>query len=152
MLLSDFIQQDLVFEALKSANKQNVIRELADLICRARHDLNTNTVTNVLLEREKLGSTGIEDGIAIPHGKISGLKNILVAFGRKKDGVAFDAHDGKPSNLFFVLLAPENSSAMHLKVLARLSRLLKNDQFRKKLLDANNPKSIYETIVHEETP
>lgn len=150
MHLTDYLQQELVFGELSASSKTDVIRELASKICKVKQDLNSTKITEILLEREKLGSTGIDDGVAIPHGKIPGLKNIVVACGRKKEGIQFDSHDGKPSKIFFVLLAPEEATALHLKVLARLSRLLKDDFFRTELLKAGDSKQIFQTIIDED--
>jgi len=96
-------------------------------------------LSDTLLEREKLGSTGIGEGVAIPHGKLPGLPGLLAAFGRKRAGVDFAAIDGKPTHLFFVLFAPDNSAGLHLKALARISRLFKQPQFRQAILNAEGP-------------
>jgi PTS system nitrogen regulatory IIA component len=107
---------------------------------------NAEAMLNVLLEREKLGSTGIGDGIAIPHGKMSGLNDLMISFGRSKDGIDFNAMDGKPVHLFFLLMAPENSAGQHLKILAKLSRMLKDTNFRKKLMSAKSKDELYKII------
>jgi nitrogen PTS system EIIA component len=103
-----------------------------------------------LQQREKLGSTGIGEGVAIPHGKIPDLNELVVAFGRSKKGITFDAIDGKPVNLFFMLLAPENSTGQHLKALARISKMLKTPNFRKKLIDAKTTSDLYKAIVEQD--
>lgn len=113
-------------------------------------DLKKDDVAHVLLEREKLGSTGIQDGIAIPHGKIKTLPNLLILFGRSLEGIDFQAYDNKPTHLFFVLLAPENATSIHLKLLARLSRMLKNSNLREKLLQAKDAEAIYKTLCEED--
>jgi PTS system nitrogen regulatory IIA component len=107
-------------------------------------------ILSILLEREKLGSTGIGDGIAIPHGKSTELSQIISGFGLSKRGINFDSLDGKPAHLFFLLVAPENSVGTHLKMLARISRMLKNVEFRKKLLGANSQQEIYQIISEED--
>ena len=104
----------------------------------------------VLLEREKLGSTGIGDGIAIPHGKLAGLDEILVAFGRSREGIAFEAMDGKPVHLFFFLMAPENSAGRHLKALAKISRMLKDAAFRENLLEAKTHDDLVRIIAEKD--
>jgi PTS system nitrogen regulatory IIA component len=102
------------------------------------------------LERERLGSTGIGGGIAIPHGKLGALKSLLMAFGRSRKGVEFDAMDGKPTHLFFLLLAPEDSTGAHLKMLARISRSLKNSVFRERLMTAADGRELYMVIQKED--
>ena len=102
---------------------------------------------HVLLERERLGSTGIGDGIAIPHGKLSGLEEMVVSFGRSREGIAFEAMDGKPVHLFFLLMAPENSAGQHLKALAKISRMLKDANFRKSLLEAKMHEDLFRIIA-----
>ncbi|HQC23908.1 MAG TPA: PTS sugar transporter subunit IIA, partial [Syntrophales bacterium] len=104
----------------------------------------------VLLEREKLGSTGIGDGIAIPHGKLKGLERLVISFGRSRQGVDFDAIDGKPVHIFFLLMAPESSTGQHLKALAKISRMLKDPGFRSDLMAAENAEEIYRKIAEKD--
>jgi PTS system nitrogen regulatory IIA component len=113
------------------------------VIHRENGTINHEYVVNTLLDREKLGSTGIGDGIAIPHGKLADLDELIVTFGRSKEGVNFDSMDGKPANLFFLLLAPENTTGLHLKVLAKISKMLKDNTFRKKLIEAKSKDELY---------
>jgi PTS system nitrogen regulatory IIA component len=105
----------------------------------------------ILLERERLGSTGIGDGIAIPHGKLKGIQRIICSFGRTKAGIDFQSIDERPTHLFFLLLAPEDSASEHLQALARLSRLLKDDHLRKRLLEADSKEDIYRIITEEDS-
>ncbi|HXN54964.1 MAG TPA: PTS sugar transporter subunit IIA, partial [Myxococcales bacterium] len=105
----------------------------------------------VLLEREKLGSTGIGEGVAIPHGKLAGVPSVIAAFGRSRAGIDFAAVDGKPARLFFLLFAPENSAGIHLKALARISRLLRSPTFRQAILDAPDRLAIHRLIVQEDS-
>jgi len=107
-------------------------------------------MVSVLMAREELGSTGIGDGIAIPHGKIPELDELIVSCGRSKKGIDFNARDGKPVHFFFLLLAPENSAGQHLKVLAMISRLSRNKVFRKKLMEAGSITELYELIVEKD--
>ena len=104
----------------------------------------------VILEREKLGSTGIGDGVAIPHGKMKGLSRILCAFGRSKKGIDFDAVDGKPVHIFFLLLAPEDSAGLHIQMLSRISRILRDPSFRKRLIEEGDDKELFANIVEED--
>ena len=115
-----------------------------------QNGLDLEEVIRVLLEREKLGSTGIGDGVAIPHGKLRGLKDLFISFGRSRGGVEFDSMDGKPVNLVFLLVAPEESVGVHLKTLARISKLLKNPAVRQRLVGASGSQEIYDIIVEEE--
>ena len=107
-------------------------------------------MAHTLLEREKLGSTGIQDGVAIPHGKFKTLPYMVVLFGRSMKGIDFQAFDNKPTHLFFVLLAPEEATSEHLKLLARLSRLLKKQSLREALLQAKDAEEIYQTLCEED--
>lgn len=150
MLLSEFFHSDMVWPNLTAKNKSEAILELAKNIAGHLPYLNSEDVEMVLTNREKLGSTGIQDGIAIPHAKLPGLDKIVLAFGRSKEGVDFQALDKKPTHLFFVLLAPEHATAVHLKILARLSRILKESSFCDKLLSAKNSVDIYSIIIEED--
>ena len=104
----------------------------------------------VLLDRERLGSTGIGDNIAIPHGKLAQLSRLMLCFGRSIKGVDFDSMDGKPSHLFFMLLAPVNSAGLHLKALAKISRMLMSQPFRDHLLKAEGTEEIYRLIAERD--
>ena len=104
----------------------------------------------VILDRERLGSTGIGDGVAIPHGKMKGLDRIVCAFGRSEKGVSFDAVDRKPVHIIFLLLAPEDSTGLHLKMLSRISRIVRDSSFRKKLMEEANAPQVYKDIVEED--
>ncbi len=105
---------------------------------------------HVLLEREKLGSTGIGDGIAIPHGKLAGLDEMVIAFGRSREGIDFEAMDGKPVHLFFLLMAPENSAGQHLKALAKISRMMKDELYRRALLEAKTHEDLVRIIAEKD--
>jgi len=107
-------------------------------------------LVQVLLEREKLGSTGIGDGIAIPHGRLKKLKNFFISFGRSIKGVNFDSIDGKPSQIFFLVMAPENSAVENLKLISRIANLLKDSSFRKRLMDAKSQQEIFQIISEED--
>ncbi|HPR15219.1 MAG TPA: PTS sugar transporter subunit IIA, partial [Smithella sp.] len=107
-------------------------------------------IIDILKQRENLGSTGIGEGVAIPHGKISNLNDIVVAFGRSEKGIAYDSLDGKPVHLFFLLLAPENSAGQHLKILAKISKMLKDVYFRNKLIAAKSRDELYQIIIDQE--
>ena len=150
MKITEFLLPDSVIGALAAKDKPGVLGELCGPRCRRVPGVEVAKLTEVLLDRERLSSTGIGDGVAIPHGKMAGLAGLVAAFGVSKDGVDFDAIDGKPTHLFFALLAPENSAGVHLKALARISRLFKNASFRKAILEAADGKAIFDLIAAED--
>jgi PTS system nitrogen regulatory IIA component len=104
----------------------------------------------VLLDRERISTTAIGEGVAIPHGKLAGVDRVLGVFARSPEGVDFASMDGEPTHLFFALIAPENAAADHLKALARISRLLKDERFRRRLIAAPNQQELYATITAED--
>ena len=146
MNITDLLKKEFVVKELKSKTKKEVLFELSEVFLRGDLNIDCDTMVEVLLEREKLGSTGIGDGIAIPHGKMAGLENLIVSFGRSKDGIDFDSLDGKPVHLFFLLMAPENTAGQHLKALAKISRMLKEESFRKDLMKGETSDDIYNVI------
>jgi PTS system nitrogen regulatory IIA component len=150
MKFCDILREDLIIPDLRETDKTRVLEELVSCLAAAVEGINASELLEVLQEREKLGSTGIGDGVAIPHGKLKELKQLLAVFGKSTRGVDFDAIDGRPVHLFFLLVAPENSAGMHLKALARLSRLLKNNGFRQKLMDGTDARSLYQIIIRED--
>jgi nitrogen PTS system EIIA component len=150
MRITDILPESLVIPALHGQTKEDVLRELAEQLAAVHPEVGAARLVDVLWERERLGSTAIGDGIAIPHGKLPGLKTVLAAFGRHLQGVDFQSLDGKPSTLFFLLVAPEDSVGLHLKALARVSRLLKDQAFRQKLMAATDRSDLYETIRRED--
>jgi PTS system nitrogen regulatory IIA component len=146
----DFLPERLVIPSLSAADKAGVLRELSVHLVAAHPEIEVERLVQVLAEREKLGSTAIGDGIAIPHGKLPGLTTVLGAFGRHQRGVDFESLDGAPTRLFFLLVAPEDSAGMHLKALARVSRLLKDAAFRAHLLEARDSATLYALIRGED--
>lgn len=150
MKITDILPEALVVPALQGQTKEAVLRELAERLAAVYPEVSAERLVDVLWERERLGSTAIGDGIAIPHGKLPGLKGVLAAFGRHPQGVDFESLDGKPTKLFFVLVAPEDSVGLHLKALARVSRLLKEQSFRNQLMAAPDRQTLYEIIRQED--
>ena len=150
MKIVDFLPEELVFPSLQAASKDGVLEELARGLARMHPEIEPSRLVDVLLEREKLGSTAIGDGIAIPHGKLPGLNSVLGAFGRHAAGLDFQSLDGAPTKLFFLLVAPEDSAGMHLKALARVSRLLKDAAFRARLVGADTREALYQLIREED--
>lgn len=150
MKISELLNPEAVVAELQSRDKGKVLAELTDALIACDQTLQRDEVIQVLQERERLGSTGIGDGVAIPHGKLKGIPELMLAFGRSRTGVDFDSMDGKPAHLFFLLIAPEESVGVHLKTLARISKLLKDATVRQKLLDADSQKDLYQIILDEE--
>lgn len=148
MKILDVLSREAICDDLKASDKKGVLEELATPVAQGA-GINRDDVIRVLMERERLGSTGIGGGIGIPHGKLKELDTLLLGFGLSRTGVDFESMDGKPTHIFFLLLTPENSTGLHLKVLARISRILKNEPFKEKLLAAEGPDDIY-TIISEE--
>jgi PTS system nitrogen regulatory IIA component len=150
MKLIDILTESSIVADLQAKTKAEALDVLVDAMTKTHNTLNKSDILQVLLEREKLGSTGIGDGVAIPHGKSAALTQIVSGFGLSKRGIDFDSLDGKPAHLFFLLVAPEDSAGTHLKMLARISRMLKNLEFRKRLLGANSQHEIYQIISEED--
>ena len=150
MKITEMLKREFVLEQLKAGNKRDALAELAGVFAQGRTKVDSEAMLHVLLERERLGSTGIGDGIAIPHGKLPGLEEMVVSFGRSREGIAFEAMDGKPVHLFFLLMAPENSAGQHLKALAKISRMLKDANFRKNLLEAKMHEDLFRIIVEKD--
>ena len=149
MKIVEFLQPDAVVDDLTGTSAQAVLTGLSRPLA-ASHKLDAQRLLETLLEREKLGSTGIGDGVAIPHAKVPGLPVLMASFGRSKAGVDFKAIDGKPTFLFFSLFAPENSAGAHLKALARISRIFKSPAFRESIMKAKDAAEIYRLIESED--
>jgi PTS system nitrogen regulatory IIA component len=150
MKLLDILNTDCIITELSSTTKKEVLEELTEALSNCMANLNKEALVEVLLERERLGSTGIGDGIAIPHGKIQGLDELILSFGRSSKGIEFDSMDGRLTHLFFLLVAPENSAGIHLRALAKISRLLKSAHFRQKLLEAGTKDELFQVIQEED--
>lgn len=150
MNISEILSTAAINANLKATSKTEALAELTDAILRVDSSLDRDEVIGVLQERERLGSTGIGDGVAIPHGKLRDIDNLLISFGRSRDGIDFDSMDGRPAHLFFLLVAPEESVGVHLKTLARISKLLKNPDVRRQLQAAETSEAIHQIISREE--
>ena len=151
MKISDFLIAPSIKIPVKANTKKEVIDELVDLLVSAGKLTDKKKVVQVLMDREELGSTGIGQGIAIPHGKSDCAKELTAAIGLSKSGIAFDALDGEPVHLIFLLVSPEWQAGAHLKALARISSLLKDKYFKKALLQAETPETVLKVIQEEET-
>lgn len=151
MKITDFLSPETVAPELRGKSKAEVLAELAACLCARHPEIASEELAAVLSERERLGSTAIGDGIAIPHGKLPGVSEMCGAFGRHVKGVDFESLDGQPTHLLFLLVAPEDSTSLHLKALARVSRLFRDASFRDKLLGAVDAAAIFRLIQEEDS-
>lgn len=149
MKICHYLDRRMIFPEVTAQDKEGLLSELAQGIARTTH-LEADKILTVLRDRERLGSTGIGEGFAIPHGKLKDLDRILIAFGRSRRGVSFDSLDGKPAFYFFVLVAPEDSAGLHLKALAKISRFIKNGAFKERLSKASDGEAIWEAIQEQD--
>ena len=150
MRIMDFLCPKAVMVDLKAINKQEAVKELVNSLIKAKEIKDKDSLVKSLLDREALGSTGIGQGVAIPHAKSDGVKKLISAFGLSKKGVNFDALDGEPVYIFFLLVAPLDSAGPHLKALARISRVLKDKIFCTTLRNTKNEKEILKIIKEED--
>lgn len=150
MKIVDFLSPDAILPALAGNTKSAVLAEMSAFIAKQHAGLDAGVLCRVLEERELLASTAIGDGIAIPHGKLDTIEHLIGVLGRSVEGLAFDSIDGKPTHLLFMLVAPQNSAGVHLKALARLSRLFREASFRQRLLEAADAPSMFKAIEEED--
>jgi PTS system nitrogen regulatory IIA component len=148
--ITDFLSVDTVIPDLNSREKNAVLQELAAGLTLHHRGLDPKQVLDVLLARERISTTAIGEGVAIPHGKLANVDRVLGVFARSHEGVDFASLDGAPTHLFFMLIAPENAAADHLKALARISRLLKDEAFRRRLLAGKSRQELYALIADED--
>jgi len=149
MKIRQVLHKNAILPDLKSRDKKGVIEELAAPVAEIAN-VDHRELVNVLMDRERLGSTGIGGGIGIPHGKMKNLDTLFVGFGISREGVDFESMDRKPTHIFFLLITPEDSTGLHLKLLARISKILKNESFKMRLLNAAGRDEIYEIIKKED--
>lgn len=145
MKVIDFLHRETIIPNLKSTDKKGVLEELSLPVANIT-GIPHSELVKVLVQREHLGSTGIGGGIGIPHGKHKDLTSVILGVGLRKAGLNFDALDEKPTHIFFLLLAPDDSAGLHLKLLARLSRMLKEESFKARLLDAADVDAVLQCI------
>ncbi len=146
MKLGEYLDKTMILPELAASTKEEVLAELVAPVIAACPQLDAESVVAVLRERESLGTTGIGDGIAIPHGKLDNLDRILLVAGRSTPGVDFEALDFKLCNIFFLVLAPEQVAGMHLRILAQISRLLKDPEFRSSFLSAPDAEALWHLL------
>lgn len=150
MKIMDILVKDAVLLDIGVESKPAILERLANAVAAAETGLDAARLLHVLVERENLQSTGIGDGVAIPHGKLPGLQHLLAAFARSREGVDFESIDGQPTHLFFLLVVPEHSGGLHLKALARISRFFRDAAFRKALLEAESRDDVLRAIEEED--
>jgi len=151
MKIATFLDRNDVTATVPPGDKREVLATLVDLLVSNHPELNREVLLGVLLKREELRSTGIEEGVAFPHGRVPGLGGLLSCFGRCRGGLDFDSFDGKPTHFFFVLLIPEEAEGSHLRALARLNRLFQDAEFRERLLAAGDAGALFDVIIEQDT-
>jgi PTS system nitrogen regulatory IIA component len=150
-MIKDLLQDDLIIENIVAQDKNGVLREFARLLKVKGKIEDEENLVRVLAEREALGSTGIGDGVAIPHGKLGNVSEIIVAFGRSTRGVEYQSLDAKPVFLFFLLVTPDDKPGDHLKTLARISRILKSSALRTSLRQASGRREMRILLFEEDS-
>lgn len=149
MRILDVLTLDTINVDLKARDKKGVLDEMVAPVAE-KTGASQEKLVKVLMERERLGSTGIGGGIGIPHGKLKDLDKLILGYGLSRQGVDFESMDGRPTHIFFLLLTPESSAGVHLKMLARISRLLKNDGLKERLMQADKPEDVIAIIEEED--
>ncbi len=150
MKIMDILVKDALILDIEASEKPAVLEELASALASAEPELAEAPLLQVLRDREDLQSTGIGDGVAIPHGKVAGLSRLVASFSRSRAGVDFDSIDGEKTHLFFLLVVPEHSGGQHLKALARISRFFRDAAFRKALEEAATAEDVFRAIEEED--
>ncbi len=150
MKIMDILVRDAVILNLGVRSKRDVLAEMADALAKVEPQIESDRLLEVLEEREALQSTGIGEGVAIPHGKLAGLDRLVASFARSTEGVDFDSIDGQPSHHFFLLVVPDHSGGQYLKALARISRFFRDPAFRQMLSDAESLEDLVRIIEEED--
>jgi PTS system nitrogen regulatory IIA component len=150
MKITDFLKEDCILVGLKNRDKKGAISELLELLKEKKYIKDSKEILESVMEREKLGSTGIGQGIAVPHTKTDQIEDLVGAVGISENGVSFDALDGEPVYIIFLILAPTKSIGLHLKALAKIARLLKDKTFRNALRKASSPAEAFNIIKEDE--
>jgi PTS system nitrogen regulatory IIA component len=150
MKIIDYLNEEWIIPDLQGTDKPSILKELSSVLVKPCQVSSVEELLQVLLDREKLESTGIGEGIAIPHGRLKKLKKFFISFGRSLKGVDFDSIDQKPSQLFFLVMAPENSAVDNLKLLSRIVTLLKEPSFRGRLMEAPSKKELFQVLSEED--
>jgi len=149
MKILDVLDNEAILIDLKSKDKIGILNELVEPAARIT-GIDHKEMVQVLMERERLGSTGIGGGIGIPHGKLKNLDKLVLGFGLSREGVDFESMDGRPTHIFFLLITPEHSTDLHLKLLARVSRLLKKEPLKEMLMKAKSADEVVSIIGEDD--
>lgn len=147
--LSELLTPSAISLDLKGQTKQEIIDELIDILDRAGYLTDKAAVREAVIEREAKLSTGLGEGVAVPHGKTAGVERLVAAFGIKRDGIHFDAADGQPAKLFFMLVSPQSVTGPHVKALAQIARFLRSGRNKEKLLSAGTPEEVHKIFASE---
>lgn len=147
MQLAEYLEEDYILPDLKCSSKTDVLKELLIPLQKKDQDFPYEQAHKILMERESLGSTGIGDGVAIPHGKMENLEDIKLIVGRSFDGVDFAAIDNKPCYIFFLVLAPEQVAGLHLRILAQISRMVKDPEFRQTFMQVEGASGLWNLLT-----
>ena len=148
MKITDLISNDSIILDLEATSKKQVLEEISKFVAR-KSNLNHEKIAEVLTEREEICSTAVDEGVAIPHGKLSGLNKIICILARSKKGIDFDSLDEKPTHIFILILSPENSSNLHIQALSTISKIFKNPELRESVLKSDTIDEIYDLIIGE---
>ena len=151
MKITEILKPDFIISELKATDKKGTLTELSCFLKEKGAIENQQALNNALMEREKLGSTGIGENVAIPHAKCDEIQHIITLFGRSKKGIEFESLDQKPVYVICLLLAPTNATGQHLKALARIARLMKSKKLREEILDAQDEKKIFSLLLDEDS-
>jgi PTS system nitrogen regulatory IIA component len=151
MKIMDILVSDAVILNLEAGSKREVLAEMAGALAKVEPQIEADRLLEVLLEREALQSTGIGEGVAIPHGKMAGFDRLVASFARSPEGVDFDSIDGQGTHHLFLLVVPEHSGGQYLKALARISRFFRDPAFRQQLTDAETSQDVLRAIAEEDS-
>lgn len=146
----DFLCKKAICIEIKSRDKKGTINELIGLLAKEKKIKDPSKAIQSIMDREAIGTTGIGQGVAIPHGKTDTIKDLTGTFGISKQGIQFDSLDGEPVHLVFLLLSPQDSGGQHLRAIARISRLFKDKFFRRALLEARSTEEVLKIIDQED--
>jgi len=151
MKISEILTEDCIIVDLEAEDKEGALAEVSLFLERKGIIQDQDKLFQALLDREKLGSTGIGDNMAIPHAKHKSIENIVTVFARSRKGIDFQSLDRKPVHFIFLLLAPPTSTGLHLKALAKIARLFKNPSLRENIIEAKGADAIYALMVEEDS-
>jgi PTS system nitrogen regulatory IIA component len=147
--ISDILSEDLIVPDLGALTRDEVLERIVDCIASVRKDIDRDYALRLLIERERVGSTGVGNGLAFPHARLSNLRSVVGCFARSKEGIPFRSLDQQPAHLFVGILAPE-MGGMHLKALARVSRLFKDNELRNRLMGVDDRQTMWTLITAED--